>query len=60
MVRAEENSLSSPSKLLAAYSGNPVQVSVVSVLVVEGPTVRGSRELARQEASHRWAAAVLE
>ena len=60
VVRAEERSLSSPSKLFAACSGHPVQVSVVSVLVIEGPTVTHSLELARQEASYRWTAAVLE
>jgi hypothetical protein len=60
VVRAEENSLSSPWKLFSACSGHPVQVSVISVLVVEGSTVTGRRVLARQETSYRWTAAVLE
>ncbi|HEU4386088.1 MAG TPA: hypothetical protein VFR85_21565 [Anaeromyxobacteraceae bacterium] len=60
VVRAEESSLSSPWRIFSACSGHPVQVSVVSVLVVEGGSVARSRELARSASSTRFTAAVLE
>ena len=60
VVRARERTLSSPGKILSACGGNPVEASVVSVLLVEGGEVARSRELARAENSHAWTAAVLE
>lgn len=60
VVRTEERSLSSPWRILAACSGHPVQVSVVSVLTVEAGAVARRQELARSPDTSAWTAAVLE
>lgn len=54
VVRDEYNSFLGPLKLLYAFSGHPVQVSEIVLLVILNNVVVGEREIIRKESAYRW------
>jgi hypothetical protein len=60
VLRDEYNSISNPLRLLAALVGHPIQVSqIIFVAIADGEVVFEKR-LAREPASYRWKAEVLQ
>ena len=58
IVREEYNSFSNPLRILVAFSGHPIQVSKIKLIVVRDGHLVLEKELAREPSSYQWLAAV--
>jgi hypothetical protein len=54
VVRDEYNSFLGPIRLLAAFSGHPIQVSKITMLTIVNNTQISRREITRKDASYQW------
>jgi len=60
VVREEYNSFSNPLRILAAFSGHPIQVSKVKVVTAKGGGRIWEHVLASEPASYHWSAKVAQ
>lgn len=60
VVRDEFNSFGSPLRILAAFSGHPIQVSKIMVLRISNGKVLSEQEISRKDSSYGWVARVFQ
>ena len=58
IVRVDHNSISNPLRVLTAFSGHPIQVSVIYMLKIKDRAVVLKREITHKPASYEWSAKV--